>query len=72
MLLYLFQELGVQIKVFKVADTKLRKYTTQKADVEKKKFKRPDADSLQTVDPLTSLEYALIEDALCEPKDCNG
>lgn len=64
----------VTYKFFRVADAKLRKFTTQKADVDKKKFKRPD-EEFQLKDhqaPESSFQFALVEDAQSEPKDKDG
>jgi len=38
---------GVDYKWYVVEETKLRKYTTQKADADKKRFKRPDDDCIK-------------------------
>lgn len=57
---------------FVVEDSKLRKYTTQKADADKKKFKRPDEDCLKPAPDCAGFEFVKIEGAEAEPCDHEG
>ena len=62
-----------EYKWFVVPDAKLRKFTTQKSDVDKENFKRPDDDKLvQDHNFQADFTYLAIEGALTEPVNSNG
>jgi len=60
--------IGTQYTCYVVGESKLRKYTTLKADSEKKVWKRPPDETINSQHtPITNFTFAHIEGAEAEP-----
>jgi hypothetical protein len=59
--------------MYRIPETKLRKYATTKSDANKKNFKRPLAEFIdQTYHPDPDFKFSIIQNALATPTAANG
>ena len=68
----LLTEHGHSYNYFVAEDTKLKKWVTLKADSEKKKFKRPSEDMIDSSHKSNNFRFAAIEGSAILPHDHSG